>query len=127
MMLENEIIEKIPAEIFNELNIIGIPMHTKGYKYFAYAICLLLKNPKLGNSLTKCLYPEVAKAFNTTNMGVMRAMIYSIDTAFGRGKDDILYLYFGNSININTGKPTAGQFINTIYYHVKRKQSEASK
>lgn len=93
---------------------IGVPAHIKGYHYLREAIILSIKNEEIINSVTKLLYPTVAKKFSTTSSRVERAIRHAIEVAWDRGDIDVLNSYFGYTINNNRGKPTNSEFIAMI-------------
>ena len=66
------------------------------------------------NSITKELYPTVAKDFNTTPSRVERAIRHAIEVAWDRGDVDTLNSYFGYTIQNSRGKPTNSEFIAMI-------------
>jgi two-component system response regulator (stage 0 sporulation protein A) len=104
-------IEITISNIFHE---VGLPAHIKGYYYLREAIMMAVKNIDIINSITKQLYPSVAKKYNSTSSRVERAIRHAIEVAWGRGDIDILNSYFGYTININRGKPTNSEFIAMI-------------
>ena len=61
--------------------------------------------------MTKILYPEVAKRFNSTASRVERAIRHAIEVAWNRGDIDVLSSYFGYTVNAQKGKPTNSEFI----------------
>ncbi len=75
-------IEKTVTTIIHE---IGVPAHIKGYTYLREAIMLVLKDIDLINSITKQLYPSVAKKHNTSSSRVERAIRHAIEVAWDRG------------------------------------------
>ena len=93
---------------------IGVPAHIKGYHYLREAIMLSVNNPEMINSITKQLYPTVAKRFQTTPSRVERAIRHGIEVAWDRGDVDVLNSYFGYTIHIGRGKPTNSEFIAMI-------------
>ena len=93
---------------------IGVPAHIKGYEYLRYAIQLAVEDMQLINSITKELYPMVAKQFNTTASRVERAIRHAIEVAWDRGDIETLQKYFGWTISSNKGKPTNSEFIALI-------------
>ena len=93
---------------------IGVPAHIKGYHYLRESIILSIKNEEVINSVTKLLYPTVAKKFNTTSSRVERAIRHAIEVAWDRGDIDVLNSYFGYTINNDRGKPTNSEFIAMI-------------
>lgn len=93
---------------------IGVPAHIKGYQYLREAIILSINNTEMMNSVTKLLYPTVAKTFNTTPSRVERAIRHAIEVAWDRGDVDVLSSYFGYTIQNSRGKPTNSEFIAMI-------------
>ncbi len=107
---DNEL-ELMITEIIHQ---IGVPAHIKGYHYLREAIMLSIKNEEVINSITKLLYPTVAKKFSTTSSRVERAIRHAIEVAWDRGDLDVLNAYFGYTINNDRGKPTNSEFIAMI-------------
>ena len=66
------------------------------------------------NSITKILYPSIAKKYQTTPSRVERAIRHAIEVAWSRGKMETLDSLFGYTINIGKGKPTNSEFIALI-------------
>lgn len=93
---------------------IGVPAHIKGYHYLREAIILAVKDNRIMNSVTKELYPTVAKSNNTTSSRVERAIRHAIEVAWDRGDVDVLNSYFGYTIQTSRGKPTNSEFIAMI-------------
>ena len=93
---------------------IGVPAHIKGYHYLREAIMLSIKNSEIINSVTKLLYPTVAKKYSTTSSRVERAIRHAIEVAWDRGDIDVLNSYFGYTIQNERGKPTNSEFIAMI-------------
>ncbi len=93
---------------------IGVPAHIKGYHYLREAIILSIKNSDIINSVTKLLYPTVAKKHSTTASRVERAIRHAIEVAWDRGDIDVLNSYFGYTIQNERGKPTNSEFIAMI-------------
>lgn len=93
---------------------IGVPAHIKGYHYLREAIILSIKNTDIINSVTKLLYPTVAKKHGTTASRVERAIRHAIEVAWDRGDIDVLNSYFGYTIQNERGKPTNSEFVAMI-------------
>lgn len=70
-------------------------------------------------SVTKLLYPSVAKEYHTTSSRVERAIRHAIEVAWDRGDVDVLSSYFGYTIQSNRGKPTNSEFIAMISDRIK--------
>ena len=93
---------------------VGIPAHIKGYQYLREAIIMSVNNMDMLNSITKILYPSIAKKFQTTPSRVERAIRHAIEVAWSRGKMDTLDDLFGYTISNGKGKPTNSEFIALI-------------
>ena len=93
---------------------IGVPAHIKGYHYLREGILMTIKDSSMINSVTKALYPTIAKKYKTTSSRVERAIRHAIEVAWDRGDIDTLNSYFGYTIQINRGKPTNSEFIAMI-------------
>lgn len=104
-------LEVTVSEIMHQ---IGVPAHIKGYQYLREAIMLSVNNTEMMNSVTKLLYPTVAKTFSTTPSRVERAIRHAIEVAWDRGDVDVLSSYFGYTIQNSRGKPTNSEFIAMI-------------
>ena len=104
-------LELIITEIIHN---IGVPAHIKGYQYIRYSIMLAVKDENIIGSITKSLYPTVAKKHNTTSSRVERAIRHAIEVAWDRGNVDTLNSYFGYTVQNNKGKPTNSEFIAMI-------------
>ena len=103
--------ESLVTEIIHE---IGIPAHIKGYQYLREAILLAIDDMDIINSVTKVLYPAVAKKFNTTPSRVERAIRHAIEVAWDRGDIETLQKFFGYTVSNIKGKPTNSEFIAMI-------------
>ena len=104
-------LEMMVTEIIHQ---IGVPAHIKGYHYLRESILLAVNNADIINSVTKQLYPTVAKKFGTTSSRVERAIRHAIEVAWDRVDVDILHSYFGYTIHNGRGKPTNSEFIAMI-------------
>ena len=105
---------QLELRITDIIHEIGIPAHIKGYQYIRYSIMLAVKDETIIGSITKTLYPTVAKKHNTTSSRVERAIRHAIEVAWDRGDIDTLNAYFGYTIQNNKGKPTNSEFIAMI-------------
>lgn len=103
--------QNLEASITNIIHEIGVPAHIKGYMYLREAITMVYNNIELLGSITKILYPDIAKKFNTTASRVERAIRHAIEVAWSRGNIDSISALFGYTINISKAKPTNSEFI----------------
>lgn len=104
-------LESVITEIIHE---IGVPAHIKGYQYLREAIMMSVNDIEMLNSITKILYPTIAKKYQTTPSRVERAIRHAIEVAWSRGKMDTIDELFGYTINNGKGKPTNSEFIALI-------------
>ncbi len=100
--------------ITNIIHEVGVPAHIKGYQYIREAISLAVKDMDVINSITKELYPTLAKKFKTTPSRVERAIRHAIEVAWTRGSLETNNIMFGNTISATKGKPTNSEFIAMI-------------
>ncbi|MBQ8431689.1 MAG: sporulation transcription factor Spo0A [Clostridia bacterium] len=111
----------IETQVTQIIHQIGVPAHIKGYQYLRTAILLTIKDSDIINSVTKVLYPSVAKKYSTTTSRVERAIRHAIEVAWDRGDVDTLNSYFGYTIQNNRGKPTNSEFIAMIADNLRLK------
>lgn len=109
------------AQVTKIIHQIGVPAHIKGYQYLRTAILLTVNDGEIINSVTKILYPSVAKQYQTTTSRVERAIRHAIEVAWDRGDIDTLNSYFGYTIQTNRGKPTNSEFIAMIADNLRLK------
>ena len=103
---------------------VGVPAHIKGYQYLREAILIAVADMDVINAVTKVLYPEVAKRFNTTASRVERAIRHAIEVAWDRGDLETLQKYFGYTVSYVKGKPTNSEFIAMIADRLQLQQKE---
>ena len=107
----NTSIESLVTGVIHE---IGVPAHIKGYQYLRDAIIIAVGDMDVINAITKVLYPQVAKTFQTTPSRVERAIRHAIEVAWDRGDLDTLQRFFGYTVSNTKGKPTNSEFIALI-------------
>ena len=111
----------IESQVTKIIHQIGVPAHIKGYQYLRTAILLTVKDSDIINSVTKVLYPSVAKKYQTTTSRVERAIRHAIEVAWDRGDVDTLNSYFGYTVQNSRGKPTNSEFIAMIADNLRLK------
>ena len=109
------------TEVIHE---IGVPAHIKGYQYVREAIVIAVQDMDVINAVTKVLYPEVARRYNTTPSRVERAVRHAIEVAWDRGDLDTLQGYFGYTVSNVKGKPTNSEFIAMIADRIRLQQKK---
>ena len=118
-------LRNLEQDVTDMIHEIGVPAHIKGYQYLREAIMMSVDDPAMISSITKILYPTIAKRFQTTPSRVERAIRHAIEVAWSRGKMETLDALFGYTIDTGKGKPTNSEFIALIadrirlYYRAK--------
>lgn len=104
----------LESDVTNIIHEIGVPAHIKGYQYLRDAIMMSVNDSEMLNSITKQLYPSIAKRHKTTPSRVERAIRHAIEVAWSRGKMDTIDDLFGYTVNNGKGKPTNSEFVALI-------------
>ena len=104
----------LETDVTNIIHEIGVPAHIKGYHYLRDAIMMAVEDMNMLNSITKILYPTIAKKHQTTPSRVERAIRHAIEVAWSRGKMDTIEELFGYTVSNGKGKPTNSEFIALI-------------
>ena len=103
--------DDLERRIFKFQTQLGIRSNIKGYNYIKTAITLAYNDSTILESVTKRLYPDIAKIYNTTASRVERAIRHAIDTAWMNGNVDVINDIFGYSVCADKAKPTNSEFI----------------
>ena len=106
--------QNLENDVTQMLHEIGIPAHIKGYQYLRDAIIISVKDQEMLASVTKILYPTIAKKHATTPSRVERAIRHAIEVAWNRGEMDTINDLFGYTVSTGKGKPTNSEFIALI-------------
>lgn len=93
---------------------IGVPAHLKGYHYLRDAILLSGRDMEVVSSITKLLYPCIARRFKTTDQKVERAIRNAIEVSWDRGNADTFEEMFGYSAKSGKLRPTNSEYIARI-------------
>jgi two-component system response regulator (stage 0 sporulation protein A) len=101
----------LDEKISNIFISIGIPPHIKGYQYLREGIKMAIEHPPIINNVTKELYPNIAKKFETSASKVERAIRHAIEVAWNRGRIDVINSIFGVRVYIGSERPTNSEFI----------------
>ncbi|MCD8348705.1 MAG: sporulation transcription factor Spo0A [Lachnospiraceae bacterium] len=106
--------QNLESDVTNIIHEVGVPAHIKGYQYLRDAIIMSVTDAEMLNSITKILYPTIAKKHQTTPSRVERAIRHAIEVAWSRGKMDTIEELFGYTVSNGKGKPTNSEFIALI-------------
>lgn len=93
---------------------IGIPAHLKGYYYLRNAIMMTGRDLEVVTSVTKLMYPVIARRFKTTDQKVERAIRNAIEVSWTRGNAQTFEKLFGYSIQDGRTRPTNSEYIARI-------------
>lgn len=116
--------KNLEKDVTDMIHEIGVPAHIKGYQYLREAIMMSVEDGEMLNSITKILYPSIAKKYQTTSSRVERAIRHAIEVAWSRGKMETLDALFGYTISIGKGKPTNSEFIALIADRIRLQYRE---
>ncbi len=103
--------EKIVGSYLNKM---GISPHLKGYAYLKYGVARCIDHTEELESITKCLYPCIAKKYNTTAGRVEHGIRHAIQKAWESEKNEVWESVFGKGYLLRDSKPTNSQFMATL-------------
>jgi len=109
--IEDYELERYITEVMLDM---GVPAHLKGYHYLREAILLSGRDMELVGSVTKLLYPAIAKHFKTTDQKVERAIRNAIEVSWTRGNAESFEEVFGYSVLQGRSRPTNSEYISRI-------------
>lgn len=107
---ETEVIKYVTKVMLD----IGVPAHLKGYHYLRTAIMVTKEDMEVAGSVTKLLYPDIAKKYKTTEQKVERAIRNAIEVSWERGNAETFEELFGYSVRNGKGRPTNSEYIAQI-------------
>jgi len=93
---------------------IGVPAHLRGYYYLRAAILMTGRDIEVVTSVTKLMYPVIARHFKTTDQKVERAIRNAIEVSWERGNTQTFEKLFGYSIQDGKARPTNSEYIARI-------------
>lgn len=101
---------------------LGTPAHLKGYQYLRTAIGMCVEDMELIGSVTKLLYPDLAKRYLTTDQKIERAIRNAIEVSWERGNGDLFEKLFGYRNSIGHSRPTNSEYIASVADYVRLEQ-----
>lgn len=93
---------------------LGIAPDKNGFHYLRKAIYECYIEPTLLTSITKDIYPMLAKSFSKKESCIERSIRSAIETGWDRGNYEYSNELFSNCVDYYKAKPTNGEFIATI-------------
>ena len=112
--MQKETEKKVEQMISHMMLDMGVPAHLKGYRYVRAAVLMAEEDMKVVGSVTKLLYPEIAKRYNTTDGKVERAIRNAIEISWERGNRRTFDRMFGYCMESGQGRPTNSEYIAAI-------------
>lgn len=100
--------------VLEKVNEVNKNAYQKGYMYLRTAIMKTYDNIDILGQVTKVLYPEIARNYNTTSSRVERAIRHAIEVAWNRGNTEAIDDIFGYTVSASKSKPTNSEFIAMI-------------
>ncbi len=94
-----------------------------GYRYLREAVWIAYQDEEVVTSVTKLLYPEVAKRFKVNDKQVERAIRNSIETAWVKGNQEFLREVFREAFAKSETRPTNTEVIRVLRDWISKEQS----
>ena len=117
--------DRVNDVIAEYLKDIGMPPHLIGYKYSMLGIYLCLDDRSLlDKRVTKQLYPDIAKAYDSSPSQVERGIRGAIEVVFVKGDPGYISKYFGEAVSAYRGKLTNREFLTFSIDVISRRLKE---
>ena len=100
---------------------LGIPAHLRGYQYLRSAVEMCTKDMELVGSVTKLLYPDLAKLYKTTDQKIERAIRNAIEVSWERGNSALFEQLFGYCNSNEYSRPTNSEYIAAVAEYIRLK------
>ncbi|MCD8371264.1 MAG: sporulation initiation factor Spo0A C-terminal domain-containing protein [Clostridiales bacterium] len=108
-----------PRRIDHLLRFLGATPHYKGYWYAKYGLTLICKNTEYLHAVSKWLYPEIARHFNTSSNAVERNIRTIAHIAWKTNRQR-LEAIAGHPI---PQQPTASHFLAILFFWLENSES----
>lgn len=103
--------ESLEYQVTHLMIDLGIPAHLRGYAYIRRAVLLGLMDQERVYSITKMIYPDIAKEYQTTPAKVERAIRNAIEVSWERGNEETFMELFGYTRACGKKRPTNSMYI----------------
>lgn len=98
-------------EIGELLEQLGLSRKEKGFERLSYAIAVTAKEFERAGSVTKLLYPDLAKHFQTTPEKIERSLRHLIEKSWEKGEKTRFEELFGYHRDNSENRPTNSEYI----------------
>ena len=113
-------LEKTISDLMLEL---GIPAHLRGYQFLRSAVGMCVEDMELVGSVTKLLYPDLAKMYQTTDTKIERAIRNAIEVSWDRGNSDLFEELFGYTNTLEYTRTTNSEYIDVVADYIRLKNN----
>ena len=122
-MIQDDIVSRQELEqvISSFMLELGIPAHLRGYQYLRSAVEMCAKDMELVGSVTKLLYPDLAKLYKTTDQKIERAIRNAIEVSWERGNSALFEQLFGYCNSNEYSRPTNSEYIAAVADYIRLK------
>ena len=120
IMMSPRELEKTISDFMLEL---GIPAHLRGYQFLRSAVGMCVEDMELVGSVTKLLYPDLAKMYQTTDTKIERATRNAIEVSWERGNSDLFEELFGYANTVEYTRPTNSEYIAVVADYIRLKNN----
>lgn len=117
-MISRRDLEKTISDFMLEL---GIPAHLRGYQFLRSAVEMCVEDMELVGSVTKLLYPDLAKLYQTTDTKIERAIRNAIEVPWERGNCELFEELFGYCNSPEYTRPTNSEYIAVVADYIRLK------
>lgn len=129
-LLNNDVISQrrrynLDADLSEMVRSLGIAPHVKGYHYLKEAIKIVLNNPDAADGVTKLIYPEIARKYQTSTTNVERAIRYAIYEAWQKYRHQKWGIYFTET-ELKRERPSNATVICVLAEHYRLYGAERS-
>ncbi len=93
-----------------------------GYRYLREAVLIACEDEDAVTSVTKLLYPVIAKRYKVNDKQVERAIRNSIETAWSKGNQEIIQEIFCEHLAMSLERPTNTEVIRVLRDKVSKEQ-----
>lgn len=117
-VISSQELEQIISDFMLEL---GIPAHLRGYQFLRSAVEMCVRDMELVGSVTKLLYPDLAKMYQTTDQKIERAVRNAIEVSWERGNSELFEELFGYNNSPEYSRPTNSEYIAAAADYIRLK------